>query len=165
MHIEQLVRIFLQTQLWLSRTESPNLQLALILHRLDRIPLEAEVLALAPPGVEGDQVPAARAVVEALAGRYAGDVGDREHRGAVGVVAVAGLGRRRVGFNVLRRCDRRCGRGWLTLMVMRSYSPLILESMSAVARSFMPGRISFEGNKVRKPSAAWPQRARAWERS
>jgi len=50
--------------------------------------LEAQVLALAPPRVQGDQLPAGRAVVEALAGGDAGDVGDREDRGAVGVVAV-----------------------------------------------------------------------------
>lgn len=49
------------------------------------------MLALVPPRVEGDQVPAVGAVVQAAAGGNSGDVGDRQHRGAGGLIAVAGL--------------------------------------------------------------------------
>lgn len=35
---------------------------------------KAEVLALAPPGVEGEQIPAVRSVIQALTGGHPGDV-------------------------------------------------------------------------------------------
>lgn len=50
--------------------------------------------ALLPPGVEGDQVPAARGPVQAVPVRDAGDVRDRQHRSTGGVIAIPRLRRR-----------------------------------------------------------------------
>lgn len=46
-----------------------------------------------------------------------------------------------------------------------SMSPARAETAFSVARSATPGSTSLCVNRVRKPSAFWPQRARAWERS
>jgi len=59
--------------------------------------------------------------------------------------------------------NRRASLVWET--TWRSYSPSIVETASSVAVSAIPGSSSLVPNNVRNPSAALPQRARAWERS